>query len=111
MQTKTRMGGGVSSTRKRFSRQAGQAKKAARKTAVCPTCNDRPTISPTCAMPKPPKAVHTEEGKIRGQYSVGKLQFYEILFNLNQGFEQVRGQLQQLEKLGLGHQPWNALRV
>ena len=29
-----------------------------------------------------------------------KLRFYEILCNLNQGFEQVLGQLGQLEKLG-----------
>jgi hypothetical protein len=64
-----------------------------------------------CAMPKPPKAVHTEEGKSRGQHPVGKLQLYEILYNLNQGFEQVLGQLHQLEKLGLGHHPWKALRV
>jgi hypothetical protein len=35
----------------------------------------------------------------------GKLRLYEILYTLNQGFEQVLGQLQQLEKLGLGHQP------
>src|SRR5260370_28989481 len=68
-------------------------------------------MSPTCAMPKPPKAVHTEEGKIRGQHSVGKLRVYEILHNLNQGFEQVLGQLRLLEKLGLGNQPWKALRV
>jgi hypothetical protein len=62
-------------------------------------------------MPKPPKAAHTDEAKSRGQHSVGKLRLYEILYNLNQGFEQVLGQLQQLEKLGLGHQPWKALRV
>jgi hypothetical protein len=54
-------------------------------------------------MPNPPKAVQTEEAESRGQHSVGKLQLYEILYNLNQGFEQVLGQLQQLEKLGLGH--------
>ena len=59
-------------------------------------------------MPKPPKAVHTEEAN---QHSVEKLRLYEILCTLNQGFEQVLGQLQQLEKLGLGNQPWNALRV
>jgi hypothetical protein len=33
-----------------------------------------------------------------------------VLYTLNQGFEQVLGQLQQLQKLGLGHQPWKALR-
>jgi hypothetical protein len=27
------------------------------------------------------------------------------------GFEQVLGQLQLLEELGLGHQPWHAFRV
>jgi len=58
-------------------------------------------------MPKPPKAVHTGEAKSRGQ----QLRLYEILYNLNQGFEQVLGQLQQLEKLGLGRQPWNDLRM
>ena len=69
-------------------------------------------MSPTCAMPKPPKAVHTEGAKSRGQqHFVGKLRLYEILYNLNQGFEQVLGQLQMLEKLGLGNQPWKALRV
>jgi hypothetical protein len=47
----------------------------------------------------------------RDQHSAGKLQLYEILHSLNQGFEQVLGQMQLLEKLGLGHQPWNALRV
>ena len=56
-------------------------------------------------MPKPPKAVHTGEAKSRGQHSVGKLRLYEILFSLNQGFEQVLGQLQQLEKFALGKQP------
>jgi hypothetical protein len=30
---------------------------------------------------------------------------------LNQGLEHVLGELQQLEKLGLGHQPWSALSV
>ena len=34
-----------------------------------------------------------------------------MLYNLNQGFEQVLYQLQQLEKLGLGRQPWKALRA
>jgi hypothetical protein len=53
-------------------------------------------------MPKPPKAVHTGEAKGRGQHFLGKLRLYEILFNLNQGFEQVLGQLQLLDKLGLG---------
>ena len=33
------------------------------------------------------------------------------LYNLNQGFEQVLGQLQQLEKLNMGHQPWKAPRA
>jgi hypothetical protein len=62
-------------------------------------------------MPKPPKAAHTGEAKGRSQHSFAKLRLYEILYALNQGFEQVLGQLQQLEKLGLGPQPWNALRV
>jgi hypothetical protein len=39
------------------------------------------------------------------------LRLYEILLNLNQGFEQGLAQLQLLEKLGLGRQPWNALCV
>jgi hypothetical protein len=34
-----------------------------------------------------------------------------MLYALNQGFEQVVGQQSLLEKLGLGHHPWNALRV
>src|SRR5260370_29158438 len=68
-------------------------------------------MSATCAIPKPPKAVHTVEAKSQGQRTAGKLRLYEILYTLNQGFEQVLGQLQQLEKLGLGHQPWKALRV
>jgi hypothetical protein len=42
-------------------------------------------ISPTCAMPKPPG--HTGEAKSRDKDSVGKLRLYEILYNLNQGFE------------------------
>jgi hypothetical protein len=63
-------------------------------------------------MPKPPKAPHTVEAKGRGQqHYVGKLRLYEILYTLNQGFEHVLGQLQQLGKLGLGHQPWKALLV
>jgi hypothetical protein len=53
-------------------------------------------------MPKPPRAVHTGEGKSRGQHSVGKLQLYEILYNLNHGVEQVLAQLQIPEKLGQG---------
>src|SRR5216684_4525680 len=68
-------------------------------------------MSATCAMPKPPKAVHTVEAKSHGQRTAGKLRLYEILYTLNQGFEQVLYQLQQLEKLGLGRQPWKALRV
>jgi hypothetical protein len=59
-------------------------------------------------MPRPPKAVHTGDEKISGQHSAGKLRLYEILYTLNQGFEQVLGQLQELEKLDLWHQPWNA---
>jgi len=51
------------------------------------------------------------EAKRRGQQFVEKQPLYEILYNLNQGFEPVLDQLQQLEKLGLGHQPWKALRV
>jgi hypothetical protein len=62
-------------------------------------------------MPKPPKAAHTGDAKSRSQRTAGKLRLYEILYMLNQGFEQVLGQLQLLEKLGPGHQPWNALRV
>jgi hypothetical protein len=62
-------------------------------------------------MPKPPKAVRTGEARVRGQHSAGNLRLYEILYNLNQGFEQDLDQLHQLEKLGLGHQPWKALRV
>ena len=73
-------------------------------------------------MPKPPKAVRARETKRRtvssgggsspastesstDQHSAGKLRLYEILYTLNQGFEQVLYQLQQLEKLGLGRQP------
>jgi hypothetical protein len=56
-------------------------------------------------MPKPPKAVHTGEAKSRRQHSVGKLRFYEILYNLNQGFGQVRRQLQQPE-----HEPYGLQR-
>ena len=62
-------------------------------------------------MPKLPKAAHNGKAKRRGQHSVEKLPLYEILHTLNQGFERVLGQLQQLEKLGLGHQRWNDLRV
>ena len=62
-------------------------------------------------MPKPPKAVHSGEAKSRGERTAGKLRLYEILYTLNQGFEQVLGQLQELEKLGLGRQPWKALQV
>jgi hypothetical protein len=36
------------------------------------------------------------------QHTAGNLQLYEILYNLNQGFEQVLDQLRQLEKLILG---------
>jgi hypothetical protein len=54
--------------------------------------------------------VHTGEAKSRGQHSVGKLRLCEILYNLNQRFEQTLGQLQHWKKLGLGHQPWKDLR-
>jgi hypothetical protein len=62
-------------------------------------------------VPKPPKAAHTRAQKRHGQRTAGKLKLYEILYKLNQGCEQVLGQLQQLETLGLGQQPWKALRV
>lgn len=55
--------------------------------------------------------MHTGEPTSLGQHSIGKLLLYEILYKLNQGFERVLGQLQQLEKLSLGRQPWNALRM
>jgi len=42
------------------------------------------------------------------QHSARKLHLYEILYHLNQGFEQVLLQLQQLKKLGLGRQAWKA---
>jgi|SRR5579864_4773200 len=50
---------------------------------------------------KRPKAAHTRKAKSRRQLTAGKLRLYEVLHNLNQGFQQVL-QLQQLEKLGLG---------
>ena len=62
-------------------------------------------------MPKPPKAIHTAEAKSRHGPTAAKPRFYEILCMLNQGFEQVLGQLRQLERLGHGHQPWKTLRV
>ena len=82
-------------------------------------------------MPKPSKAVHAREAKRRivssgsasplatrratdssaDRHFAGKLHLYEILYNLNQGFEQVLHQLQQLEKLGLGRQAWKAFAV
>jgi hypothetical protein len=83
-------------------------------------------------MPKPPKAVQARRAKRRivssgsasrptslrratespsGQRSAGKLNLYEILYILNQGFEQVFGQLQQLEKLGVRRQAWRAFQV
>ena len=82
-------------------------------------------------MPKPPKAAHAREAKRRivssgsasplatrratdssaDRNSAGKLHLYEILYNLNQGFEQVLHQLQQLEKLGLRRQAWKAFAV
>ena len=83
-------------------------------------------------MPKPPKAVHAGRAKRRivssgsasplassrratesprGQHSAGKLHLYEILYTLNQGLEQVLGQLQQLEKFGLRRQAWKAFQV
>jgi hypothetical protein len=49
------------------------------------------------------------KAKSRGQQSVGKLRLYEILYNLNPGWNRVLRQLQQLEKLGLGRrQPWKS---
>ena len=62
-------------------------------------------------MSKPPKAAHTGEVKSHGQGTAGTLRPYEILYTLNQGFEQVLQQLQELEKLGLGRQPWKALQT
>src|SRR5258706_15315529 len=83
-------------------------------------------------MPKPPNAVHAREAKRRiassgsasrpassrratessaDQHSARKLRLYEILYYLNQGFEQVLYQLQQLKKLGLGRQAWKAWEV
>jgi hypothetical protein len=49
------------------------------------------------------------KAKRRGQH-FGKLELYEILCTLNQGFEKVP-MPQHLEKLGQGHQPWKAFRV
>ena len=62
-------------------------------------------------MSKPPNAADTAEAKSRGLRTAGKLRPYEILYTLNQGFEQVLQQLQELEKLGLGRQPWKALQT
>jgi hypothetical protein len=64
----------------------------------------------TCAMPKPPEAVEAREAKSRGQRTAGKLRLYEILYDLNQGFAQVLGQL-YWKSSARGHQPWNVLRV
>jgi hypothetical protein len=57
-------------------------------------------------MPETTEAAHTDEATNGDQRSVGKLQRFEILNTLTQSFEQILGQLRQLEKLGLGHQPW-----
>jgi len=62
-------------------------------------------------MSKTPKAAHTGDANSRSQSTAGKLRFYETLCTLNQSFEQVLQQLQELEKLGLGRQPWKALRT
>ncbi len=62
-------------------------------------------------MSKPPKVPHTEDAKSSGQRTAGKLRLYEILYTLNQGFEQVLQQLQEMEKLGLGRQHWKALQT
>jgi len=83
-------------------------------------------------MPKPPNAVPAREAKRRiassgsasrpassrratassaDQHSARKLRLYEILYHLNQGFEQALLQLQQLKKLGLGRQAWKAWEV
>ncbi len=78
-------------------------------------------------MPKPPNAVHAREASSGSasrpassrratessaeQHSARKLRLYEILYHLNQRFEQVLYQLQQLKELGLGRQAWKAWEV
>jgi len=52
-------------------------------------------------MPRRQKAVAADAPKVQSSGTAGKLRFYEILYHLNQGFEQVLAQLQELERFGI----------
>jgi len=52
-------------------------------------------------MRKQPKAAAAEAPKVQSRGLVGKLRLYEILYNLNQRFEQVLAELQELDRFGV----------
>jgi hypothetical protein len=73
----------------------------AARSAVYPTCNDWHTSVKRVPCQNHESHTHREL-KSRYQRIAGKLRFYEILYTLDQGFEQVLGLLQELENLGVG---------
>jgi hypothetical protein len=63
-------------------------------------------------MAKPPRVVAAEVERGQGSGAAGKLLYYETLYRLNQGFDLVLSQLQQLKKCGgLGRRTWKSLQV
>ena len=63
-------------------------------------------------MPRPRTSLHPKVGKLRQPGGVTEeLRLYEVLWHLNRGFDQLLGQFQQLQRSGLGRQPWDRLQV
>jgi hypothetical protein len=62
-------------------------------------------------MPRPPKAVHTGVAKGQEPATAGKLRLYEILYNINQSFEEVLAQLKTLERFGIRRRAATKLQV
>jgi len=52
-------------------------------------------------MAKPRRAVAANRPKGQSGGTAGKLRLYEILYHLNQGFEQVLAHLQELDRFGV----------
>jgi len=68
-------------------------------------------VSATCAMPKPLKTVRAPIGKALRVGAFKKLRLYEILLHINQSFEQVLYQLQELDELCIGRHQLKRFQV
>jgi hypothetical protein len=63
-------------------------------------------------MAKPPRAVAAEAVRGQNRGAAGKLLYYEALYRLNHGFEQILSQLEELDKAGVGRRrAWRRFQV